>query len=103
MYNNFAGLVTKGYYGCKRCGPSLKARWSNDLRNLVYDCSRVFLPEEHRYRRETYAFNGKRERTQRPPIMTLVEWLREHERENNKEFIGMFDSNVESMFDDPEF
>ena len=54
-----------------------------------------FLPEEHPYRRVAFAFNGKRERTQRPPIMTLAEWLIEHEREKEKEFIEMFDSNRE--------
>ena len=39
---------------------------------------------------------------QRPPITTPVEWLREYEREKEKEFIEMFDSNGEPMFDDPE-
>ena len=91
VYNNFAGLVKKGYNGCKCCGPSLKARWSNDLQKPVYDCSRVFLPEEHPYRRETYYFNGKWERTQRPPIMTPDDCLRAYEREKEKEFIEMFD------------
>jgi hypothetical protein len=52
----------------------------------VYDCSRVFLPEEHPYRRETSTFNGKPERTQRPAIMTPTEWLRAYEREKEKEF-----------------
>ena len=33
--------------------------------------------------------------------MTPVEWLREYEREKEKEFIEMFDSNGEPMFDDP--
>ena len=61
LYNNLAGLVTKGYFGCKFCGPSLKSRWSKDLQKLVYDFSRVFLQEEHPYRRETYVLNGKRE------------------------------------------
>ena len=35
--------------------------------------------------------------------MTLVEWLRAYEREKEKEFIEMFDSNGEPMFDDLEF
>lgn len=26
-YNNIAGLVTKWYFGCKCCGPSLKSIW----------------------------------------------------------------------------
>jgi len=78
---NFLGLVTKGYHGCKCCGPSLKARWSNNLRKPMYDCSRVFLPEEHLYRRAISAFNGKLERlTQRPEVMTPAEWLRAYER-----------------------
>jgi hypothetical protein len=51
----------------------------------VYECSRVFLPEEQPYRRETFAFNGKPERTQRLAIMTPTEWLREYEREKEKE------------------
>ena len=53
----------------------------------MYDCSKVFLLEEHPYRRETSAFNGKRERTQRPAITTLVEWPREFERDKEKDFI----------------
>ena len=81
----------------------MKARWSKDLRYPVYDCSRVFLLEEHPYRKETSTFNGKLERTHRPPIMTLAEWLRAYEREKEKEFIEMFDSNGEPMFDDPKF
>ena len=67
----------------------------------MYDFSRVFHPEEHPYKRETSAFNGKLERTQRPTIMTLVEWLRVDEREKEKEFAKMFNSNKEPMFDDP--
>ena len=35
--------------------------------------------------------------------MTPAEWLRAYEREKEKEFIEMFDSNGEPMFDDPEF
>jgi hypothetical protein len=78
-------LVTKDYHGCKCCGPSLKARWSNHLQKPVYDCSRVFLLEQHPYIRETSTFNGKPERPQRPAIMTLAEWLRAYEREKEKE------------------
>jgi hypothetical protein len=79
--NNFASLVTKWYHGCKCFGPSLKARWSNHLQNPVYDFSKVFLPEQHPYKRETSSFNGKPERTQRPAIMTPTKWIREYERE----------------------
>ena len=68
----------------------------------MYDYSRVFLPEEHPYRRETYAFNGKLERTQRPAIMTPAEWLRAYEREKEKKITEIIDSNGEPMFDDPE-
>ena len=69
----------------------------------MYDCSRVFVPEEHPYKRAASTFNGKRERTQRPPIITPVEWLRAYERDKEKEFIEIFDSNGELMFDDPKF
>ena len=67
------------------------------------DCSKIFLLKEHPHRRVASAFNGKRERTQRPPITTPAEWLREYEREKEKEFIEMFDSNGEPMFNDLEF
>ena len=66
----------------------------------MYDFSRVFLPEDHPYRRVASAFNGKWERTQRPPITTPVEFLRAYEREKEKD-IEMFDSNRKPMFDDP--
>jgi len=69
----------------------------------MYDCSGVFLPKEHPCRREASAFNGKRERTQRPPIMTPAEWFRAYMREKEKEFIEMFDSNGEPKLDDPDF
>ena len=69
----------------------------------VYDFSWEFLPEEQPYRRAASAFiNGKQERTQRPPIMKPIEFLRAYEREKEKEFIEMFDSNGKPMFDDPE-
>ena len=86
VYINFTCLVPKGYHGCKCCGPSMKARWSNHLQNTIYDYSKVFLPEEHPYRRATSTFNGKPERTQRPAIMTLNECIRAHEREKEKVF-----------------
>ena len=73
LYDNTTGLVTKGYHGCKCCGPSIKARLSNHPRKLMYDCSRLFLLEDHPYRRVAFAFNGKLERTRRPEIMTLVD------------------------------
>jgi hypothetical protein len=56
-------IITKGHHGCKCCGPSIKVRWSNDLQKTVYDCLRVFFPEEHPYRGVSYSFNGKIERT----------------------------------------
>ena len=79
----------------------MKDRWFDHLLKLVYDFSKVFLPEKNPYRRETFSFNGKLERSQRPTIMTPVEWLREYEREKEKEITKMFDSNWEPMFDDP--
>jgi hypothetical protein len=51
----------------------------------VYDFSRVFLPEQHPYKRETSAFNVKPEITQRIAIMTLEKWLREYVREKEKD------------------
>jgi hypothetical protein len=63
VYVNIVGLVTKGYHGCKCFGPSTKVRWSNDIRKLVYDCSRVFLPEDHPYKGVASDSNGKPERT----------------------------------------
>lgn len=103
VYNNIVGLIRKGYHGCKCCGTSLKARWSKHLGNLVYDCSRVFLLEDHAYKRVAFAFNGKPKRTQRIETMTLVDWIRAYDIEKEKEFLEMFDSNREPLFDDPMF
>ena len=61
----------------------------------------MFLPEEHLYKRAKSTFNGKQERTQRPAIMTPVEWLRAYEREKEKEDKKMFKSDGEPMFNDP--
>ena len=68
----------------------------------MYDYSRVFLPDEHPYIREAYAFNGKQERTQRPAITKPAEWIRAYERDKEV-LIEILDSNGEPMFDDPEF
>jgi hypothetical protein len=103
VYNNITVIVTKGYHGCKCCGPSINARWSNHIRKLVYECSRVFLPEEHPYRRVEFAFNGKLERTHRPKIMTPKDWIRTYDTEKKKKMEELFDSNGEPMFDDPKF
>ena len=93
VYNNIVGLVTKGYRGRKFCGPSIKNRWSKHLGKSVYDCSKVFLSEDHPYRRVVYAFNGKQEITQRLETMTPTYWIREYDIEKEKEFLELFDSN----------
>ena len=64
---------------------------------------RAFFPKNHPYRRATYAFNGKLERTQTPKIMTSTDQLRDYDREKEKEITEIFDSNGEPMFDDPRF
>ena len=51
----------------------------------MYDFSRLFLPENYPYKRASFAFNGKPERTETPKIMTSIEWLREYDREKEKE------------------
>ena len=73
IYNNIVGIITKRYHGCKCCGPSIKARWSKHLGKPVYDCSRVFLLEDHPYGRVASCFNGKLERKQRHETMTPVD------------------------------
>ena len=80
----------------------MKYRWSKYLRNPVYDFSRVFLQENHPYRRVTSTFNGKLEQTQMPEIMTSDDQLRAYDREEEKEIAEMFNSNGEHMFDDTE-
>jgi hypothetical protein len=69
----------------------------------VYECSRVFLLEDHPYRRVSYYFNGNPERTQRPAIMTTIYWNRAYDKKKEKEMAQFFDSNGETMFDDPYF
>ena len=67
----------------------------------MYDYSKVFVLEEHPYKRETSTLNGKLERTQRHAIMTPTYCLREYEREKEKEFEKMFDSNGAPISNDP--
>jgi len=67
----------------------------------VYNCSRVFLLEDHPYRRVASNFNGKPKRTQRPEIMTPTNWNREYDTDKEKEMEKVFDSNGEPMFYDP--
>jgi hypothetical protein len=66
----------------------------------VYNCSRVFLLEDHPYRRVASTFNGKPERTWRPEIMTPTNWNRAYDTKE-KEMEKLFDSNGEPMFYDP--
>ena len=69
----------------------------------MYDCSRVFLPEDHPYRRVASDFNGKLERSKRHEIMTPTYWIRAYDIEKEKEFSELFDSNGEMLLDNPEF
>jgi hypothetical protein len=39
----------------------------------------------HPYKRVASAFNGKPKRTQKPEIMTLIDWIREYDIEKGKE------------------
>jgi len=77
--------------------------WSIHHRKSVYNCSGVFLPKDHPYRRAPSTFNGKLERTQRPEIMTPTHWLGAYDTQKEKEIAEMFDSDREPMFDDPTF
>jgi hypothetical protein len=63
----------------------------------------VFLPEDHPYKIATSDFNGKLERTQRPEIMTPLDWNRAYDTKKENEMAELFDSNGEPMFNDPEF
>ena len=69
----------------------------------MYKFSRVYLPENHPYRRATFSFNGKPERMKRPDILSSMDWLMAYNIEKEKEIAYMFDSNGEPMFDDPNF
>jgi hypothetical protein len=51
----------------------------------VYNFSKLILPEQHPFKRETSSFNGKPKRTQKPEIMTLIDWMREYYIEKGKE------------------
>jgi hypothetical protein len=70
---------------------------------MVYDYSRVFLPEDHTYRRVAYDFNDKLERTRRLEIMTPADWNRAYDIEKEKEMEKLFDSYGEPVFYDPKF
>ena len=70
---------------------------------VVHEFSRVFLPENHPYRREASTFNGKLERTQIPKIMISTNSLREYDIEKDRKTVEIFYSNGEPMLDNPEF
>ena len=70
---------------------------------MVYDYSRVFLLEDHLYRRVVSSLNGKPKRTQRPEIITPIDWIREYEIKKEKEILELFDSNGEPLSNDPKF
>ena len=103
IYNNISDLLTKGYHGCKCCGTSTKVRWSKHLQKLVYNFSRVFIQEDHPYRRVASTFNGKPKRTQRTKINSLVDWIRAYDTEKENEFSEFFDLKRKPLFDDPKF
>jgi hypothetical protein len=69
----------------------------------MYDYSRVFLLEDHPYRRVAFNFNGKTNRTQIPKIIKMIDWIWEYGTEKEKEIEELFDSNGEPMFDYLEF
>jgi hypothetical protein len=69
---------------------------------MVYNCSMVFLLEYHPHIRVASDFNGTYERTQRPKTMTYAYWNREYDTKKDKEMVELFDSNGETMFDEPE-
>ena len=70
---------------------------------VVHEFSRVFLLENHFYRREASIFNDKLERTQIPKIMISTNSLRAYDIEKETKTAEIFDSNGESMFDNSEF
>jgi hypothetical protein len=65
---------------------------------------RVFLQEDHPYRRVASSFNGKPNRTRRvPKIMTPTDWIRAYDTMKEKKMEKLFDSNGEPMFGDPKY
>lgn len=67
----------------------MKYRHSPDLRKMVFDEFRHFLPRNHKYRTtKKHLFNDKEETRLKPRRMTPQLWMLEYNRINNRQADG---------------
>ncbi|XP_022008035.2 uncharacterized protein LOC110907351 [Helianthus annuus] len=57
-YGNLSGYSTKGKRACPICEDETRSIWLNNCKKTVYMGHRRFLPNNHRYRRQTKEFDG---------------------------------------------
>lgn len=69
-YGNLSGCVVKGYHGCPICGEETQSCRLKHSRKNVYMAHRMFLPEDHPFRKQKKAFNGEQEFRSAPIPLT---------------------------------
>ncbi|KAG7536933.1 Transposon En/Spm-like [Arabidopsis suecica] len=82
-YGMLSGWMTHGRLSCPYCLDDTKSFWlPNGRKHSWFDCHRMFLPQDHPYRKNVQAFRGGKEvRDDPPPWLTGEEIL--YERINN--------------------
>lgn len=65
-YGNLCGCAVKGYYACPICGEETDSIRLKHSKKNVYTSHRRFLPQNHPFRKQKKAFNGKQEFREQP-------------------------------------
>ncbi|XP_074297920.1 uncharacterized protein LOC141628719 [Silene latifolia] len=72
-YGNLSGYSVKQECGCCICEDGWKGKWLTSSRKMVYYDHRLFLPDDHEYRRLIKAFNGEQNFETRPKVFSSEE------------------------------
>ncbi|WCJ40469.1 hypothetical protein M5689_021385 [Euphorbia peplus] len=78
-YADLSGWSTKGYKACPNCHKHTRAVYLPASKKLSYAGHRVFLPCNHKWRKDTKSFNGLTEKGTRPTPLSGDDVLKEFE------------------------
>ncbi|XP_050104669.1 uncharacterized protein LOC126584276 [Malus sylvestris] len=76
-YGMLSGWSTHGYKACPHCMHDKKSIYLPASRKICYLGHQRFLPADHRFRRQTTTFNGRREHRSAPRQWTGLQCLEE--------------------------
>ncbi|CAN6577294.1 unnamed protein product [Malus baccata var. baccata] len=76
-YGMLSGWSTHGYKACPHCMHDKESIYLPASRKICYLGHRRFLPADHRFRRQTTTFNGRREHRSAPRQWTGLQCLEE--------------------------